>query len=370
MYTVPPGTTAGALDNFLATAKVLGGSNDYISGIQTGGTLEVQEGLNVINILYTTPRDAQVVVHYKDTNGKTIAPDLVGDFASGVLLHENGTIIVDDGAAGQPVQVKKTIPNCVFNRCDPLGGITLHTGSGNELTLIYDNYSVQVDFDLDYTPVPNNADHTQPSELLPKTVVYNTAYGDLPLPIRKGHIFDGWSDTAGRFGYEVTADTTVTNRNDHSLYAKWTPKKHKLTFNPGSLDAAGEMDEVEIEFMGTVNVVNQFTNPNYDFAGWEITEGDGLLAPTLNIGIQAMSISALGVGAHNFTLQSDSDAELTAKWTPKPAPDDNTGGKFPATGDDFDPIFWSLLLSLSICVAIQVVTVHMWRKIRQRAKHE
>jgi uncharacterized repeat protein (TIGR02543 family) len=277
-YNVPPGIENGHLDNYLATAKVLGGSNAYVSGIQTGGTLTVQQGVNIIDILYTLPRDATVTIYYKDTNDREVAPPIIGATPSTMKLDETGTVIVGDGGPNpQPVQVMKEIPNCTFNRCDPLGGIDIQPGP-NELTLIYNNSALQVFFNLNYAPVPNDAGHTQPSALPPKTVVYNTAYGDLPVPVRTGYTFEGWNTLSSGNGNEITPSAIVANSNDHTLYAKW------------------------------------MSNP---------AQGGGN-----------------GGGGNT--------------------------GNIPVTGDDFDFELWFLMLILSMVVAIQLMTVELWVKSRQR----
>lgn len=53
------------------------------------------------------------------------------------------------------------------------------------------------------------------------TVVYGSAYGTLPTPSYEGYDFDGWF-TAKSGGDKVLSTTTVTNKNEHTLYAHWT----------------------------------------------------------------------------------------------------------------------------------------------------
>lgn len=49
-------------------------------------------------------------------------------------------------------------------------------------------------------------------------------------PTRDNYSFAGWF-TEKEKGTQVKADTKVTNLSDHTLYAHWTPSKHKVTFN-------------------------------------------------------------------------------------------------------------------------------------------
>lgn len=55
-----------------------------------------------------------------------------------------------------------------------------------------------------------------------KTVTYGSTYGDLPAPARTGYTFKGWFTAADEKGIQVTAETTVTATDNHTLYAHWT----------------------------------------------------------------------------------------------------------------------------------------------------
>lgn len=60
-----------------------------------------------------------------------------------------------------------------------------------------------------------------------KQVVYDSKYGELPVPTRSGYVFTGWYDTTIRedgYGYDgaaYTADTIVRTAQNHTLYAGW-----------------------------------------------------------------------------------------------------------------------------------------------------
>jgi uncharacterized repeat protein (TIGR02543 family) len=253
------------------------------------------------------------------------------------------------------------------------------TYSGQKRTVIYEyNNDLTTSFNLNYSPIVDDGYSTQPSSpiLIPKTVTLGDVYGPLPSPLRPGYDFVEWNTQQDGNGSNIISSTPVTAGNNHPLYAKWAAHTHKLRFNSGHAEASGTMPELDIEFEGSKIFANAFTRPNYEFDGWTISFGDGAIAP-LNFSLSALglvpqeesSIVALAAGTHRFTLLSDSDAVLTAKWAPKSAQGDNTGGNTggenPSTGDDFDPVFWFLMLIFSMCVATQVITVHRWRKIKQ-----
>jgi uncharacterized repeat protein (TIGR02543 family) len=59
-----------------------------------------------------------------------------------------------------------------------------------------------------------------------KTVTYNSKYGKLTTPTRKGYKFTGWYTKATN-GTKITAKSTVKITKNTSVYAHW--KKVKKT---------------------------------------------------------------------------------------------------------------------------------------------
>lgn len=55
-----------------------------------------------------------------------------------------------------------------------------------------------------------------------KSVAYGSPYGTLPTPTRAGYTFNGWF-TAAEGGSEVTASTVLTESEDQTVYAHWSP---------------------------------------------------------------------------------------------------------------------------------------------------
>ncbi|MDY2719553.1 MAG: InlB B-repeat-containing protein, partial [Candidatus Faecousia sp.] len=52
------------------------------------------------------------------------------------------------------------------------------------------------------------------------TVTVGKPYGQLPVATRPGYTFTGWY-AASNGGRQITAETLVTNSENHSLYAHW-----------------------------------------------------------------------------------------------------------------------------------------------------
>ena len=108
-------------------------------------------------------------------------------------------------------------------------------------------------------------------------VRYGEAYGTLPEAVRAHYTFDGWY-TAATGGTKVTASTSVTRAENHTLYARFTADTFTLTFDP----AGGTCAEAS-RVVAYGSVYGELPVPEragYDFAGWYTasTGGARLLA--------------------------------------------------------------------------------------------
>ena len=69
------------------------------------------------------------------------------------------------------------------------------------------------------------------------TITYGSTFGDKldwrdpSLKNRVGYDFKGWFDNAAGSGNEITSTTPSSFTSDATLYAKWQPKRMKVTFN-------------------------------------------------------------------------------------------------------------------------------------------
>ena len=104
-------------------------------------------------------------------------------------------------------------------------------------------------------------------------------YGDsTTLPsspyTREHYIFSGWSTSStGSYEYLDGSLYTLSEDNDVTLYAVWTPEVYKISFSANG--GYGTMDPQYISY-GILTPLNQstYTKPGYDFAGWN-TAADG-----------------------------------------------------------------------------------------------
>ncbi len=65
-----------------------------------------------------------------------------------------------------------------------------------------------------------------------KSYVFGLPYGDLPVPSRKGYIFDGWW-TSEDGGQQILESTPVSTPSSHTLYAHWSAKTFEIDFDAG-----------------------------------------------------------------------------------------------------------------------------------------
>ena len=106
------------------------------------------------------------------------------------------------GSDGENVTATEDIPNNVFERVYYLKSKTPNT------------YTVT--FNLNGGNI--GGDTTAPT----KSVVYNTALGELPTPVREGYNFVGWGTYNGATTATITAETIYTSGSNKTYYAVWT----------------------------------------------------------------------------------------------------------------------------------------------------
>ena len=102
-----------------------------------------------------------------------------------------------------------------------------------------------------------------------KTVTNGRAYGELPVPERKGYVFDGWRNESGA---KVTANTIVNLDADQTLYAQWSVPTYevRLDANGGSVKPAA----VAVPAGGDYGELPRPTRTGFVFDGWH-TRADG-----------------------------------------------------------------------------------------------
>lgn len=221
------------------------------------------------------------------------------------------------------------------------------------------------------------------------TVTYGQPVGELPAATREGYDFVGWFDLDGN---QYTADTVYTLDDNITLSAKWTAKDYTVT-----LDAAGgtvDPTTVTVTFGAEVGALPVPTREGYGFIGWFDENGDkvlpsteyriphdstftahwaektftitldangGTVDPDTVMVAQGAAVSTLPVPVREgYTFDGWFDAEgneYTAETIFEAAADITLSAKWtavtvtPATGDSFDPMFWTGMMLLALGAA-------------------
>ena len=121
-----------------------------------------------------------------------------------------------------------------------------------------------------------------------KEVTYDSKYGTLEIPSKKGYSFKGWYKD-NEFIDIVDEDTIVSDDKDHTLYAKWEINSYKLTINDGI-----NTNEYTLKYNDEKEIVIP-ERKGYSFVKWNITGTDS----TIN---------------NNVFKMGTEDSTLVAKW--------------------------------------------------------
>ena len=124
------------------------------------------------------------------------------------------------------------------------------------------------------------------SSISSKSVVFDQAYGELPIPTKSVYgyevTFDGWY-TALEGGNKIDENTLVLIDENQTLYARYTqtPKQFVLTF-----DAQGGESSISSKTITFGSKIGDLPTPileGYEFLGWfsGITDGERIFASTV-----------------------------------------------------------------------------------------
>ena len=153
-------------------------------------------------------------------------------------------------------------------------------------------YTQDSDTKIEATVVSQNVNHTlyagwrRPSYLIyynaeggslsnPNgTIKLGNLYGTLPLPIKKGHIFQGWFTSPAPGGTQVTsADKVTSGVINGMLYAHWKANEQTVYLVGGG--AALSKSSIRVSYGGTYEALPTPTLENYTFDGWFTSTSGG-----------------------------------------------------------------------------------------------
>lgn len=109
-------------------------------------------------------------------------------------------------------------------------------------------------------------------------VIYNLSastkgyYPSLKTVTKTGYTFSGWY-TASSGGSRIYSGTSLTNKNDHILYAQWTKNKYTLYFNANG--GACTTSSRSIYYNDTYGTLPTAAKSGYTFLGWYTSSTGG-----------------------------------------------------------------------------------------------
>ena len=166
-----------------------------------------------------------------------------------------------------------------------------------------------------------------------RTVAYNSTYGTLPAPTRRGYTFGGWYTTSS-FTTQVKSSTKVTTTRDHTLYAKWTANTYTVTLdaNGGTVTPATLSVVYDGKYGDGYNdSLPSAKRDGYTFTGWYTAKIGGLKVEPFHLISKAYdhtiyacwtpntyTVTLIGGGGKGTSLASYTygvETELPTDWT-------------------------------------------------------
>jgi uncharacterized repeat protein (TIGR02543 family) len=187
---------------------------------------------------------------------------------SGATLKQ--CVLADEAAtcacSGRSV-AQAAFTRCSMNRCEGVR-VCEEAGLGPctdpEGILCADVVAVSVTYD------PQGGTLTGPAS---RTLYHGERYGEPPPVAREGHDARGWWTEPGGQGAEVLADTVVTLRAPHTVYAAWAARRYSVSFDS---EGGSPCETLEVTFGAPYGASGALCVParrGYVFGGWHSEDG-------------------------------------------------------------------------------------------------
>jgi len=166
------------------------------------------------------------------------------------------------------------------------------------------------------------------SSLTPDDVIFGKTFGELPVPLKEGHSFEGWYTGPNGAGELVTSLSYVTSSSSITLYAKWSASYVTLSFDSNGGSSCTDTEVIPSIAYGTLCAP---TRAGYTFGGWHDGEDINTLEsfPSLRVRrsqhamVKLQSGKIMVMGGFNDELGYLSSVEIydpqTNQWTDGPS---------------------------------------------------
>ena len=210
--------------------------------------------------------DAVITVTTVDGNYSDTCDVNVSEFITYTITYKDGDkIYTEDYEEGDSVTWKSDITK---------KGYTLVGWKYNDKEYKFSDKFTMINEDITVTSIWNVNKYTITYEVnggsinnKTKEVTYDSKYGVLDIPSKKGYTFKGWYKE-NDFISMVDEDTIVSDDKDHTLYAKWEINSYKLTIDTGI-----NTNEYTLKYNEEKEIVIP-ERKGYSFIKWNITGTD------------------------------------------------------------------------------------------------
>ena len=210
--------------------------------------------------------DAVITVTTVDGNYSDTCDVNVSEFITYTITYKDGdNSYTEDYEEGDSVTWKSDITK---------KGYTLVGWKYNDKEYKFSDKFTMINEDITVTSIWNVNKYTITYEVnggsinnKTKEVTYDSKYGVLDIPSKKGYTFKGWYKE-NDFISMVDEDTIVSDDKDHTLYAKWEINSYKLTIDTGI-----NTNEYTLKYNEEKEIVIP-ERKGYSFIKWNITGTD------------------------------------------------------------------------------------------------
>ena len=101
--------------------------------------------------------------------------------------------------------------------------------------------------------------------------IYNFPYGinhTFPNATKQGYALSGWNTSSNGSGSNITYGTLITNPNNHTIYAQWTPNTYTVSFDYNGATGGNSQASKTVTYDSTYGSLPTPTKAGYTFLGW------------------------------------------------------------------------------------------------------
>jgi uncharacterized repeat protein (TIGR02543 family) len=141
------------------------------------------------------------------------------------------------------------------------------------------NTTLVADWKISEYTLSFNANYVGRESVPSKYVKYGSPVGELPVPVRLGHTFEGWNTETDGNGITYSPSSVYSVARDITLYAQWTADTYLLGFEAnytGSVVKPGNPAPQNVIYGSVVGTLPVPERMGYVFTGWNTAEnGNG-----------------------------------------------------------------------------------------------